>query len=248
MENLVPWSAASGAAPRPAIQAEPGLGPAPPAVDPVVLGLSPARADILDRLVAAGAAGLAVAEAARQTGLHENTVREHLDALVRAELAERVRAVLRGRGRPAWRYTARPDCTLGNRAREYAALAAALATQIVRTSPEPGPAAVRAGEDWGRGLAAGRPPAGGGAAGARTRVVELLDTLGFAPRPDAANRTVWLTRCPLLEVARRYPEVVCAVHLGIARGILTAEGAGPDGTTLLPFAEPGACRLGLAAG
>jgi predicted ArsR family transcriptional regulator len=248
VETLASRRAASRPAPDPAIPAEPGLGPAPAAISPAALGLSPTRADILGRLLAAGPAGVGVAEVARQTGLHENTVREHLDALVHEALADRARGVVRGRGRPAWRYTARPDRTLGSGAREYAGLAAALAAQLAR-SPKPGPGAVRAGEAWGRELAAGdNPAAGSGRGRARRRVVELLDTLGFAPRADATNRSVRLTRCPLLEVARRHPEVVCAVHLGIARGILAAEGARPDGTVLLPFAEPGACRLGLATG
>lgn len=53
----------------------------------------------------------------------------------------------------------------------------------------------------------------------------MLDEVGFAPQADARSSVVRLTRCPLLEEAHRYPDV--------------------DGTELLPFAEPGACRLHL---
>ncbi|MDP2774020.1 MAG: hypothetical protein Q8O61_10740, partial [Nocardioides sp.] len=79
---------------------------------------------------------------------------------------------------------------------------------------------------------------------ARAEVVTLLDDLGFAPEV-ATDRPadVRLTRCPLLEAAHRHPDVVCAVHLGIVRGALSALGADAEGTRLLPFAEPGACRL-----
>jgi predicted ArsR family transcriptional regulator len=76
-------------------------------------------------------------------------------------------------------------------------------------------------------------------------VVSLLDAVGFAPQPDARSSTVRLTRCPLLEAAHKHPDVVCGVHLGLARGALEEYGADPDGTELLPFAEPGACRLHL---
>ncbi|MFE4464666.1 helix-turn-helix transcriptional regulator [Oerskovia sp. NPDC056781] len=80
---------------------------------------------------------------------------------------------------------------------------------------------------------------------ARHEVVSLLDRLGFAPRADDDAASVALTRCPLLEAAYRNPEVVCAVHLGLAQGALERLGAPREGTSLLPFAEPGACRLHL---
>lgn len=76
----------------------------------------------------------------------------------------------------------------------------------------------------------------------------MLDDLGFTPEvvPERPAE-IRLTRCPLLEAAHRHPEVVCAVHLGIVRGALTEYGADPAGSALVPFAEPGACRLVLPA-
>ncbi|MGW6006942.1 helix-turn-helix transcriptional regulator [Oerskovia enterophila] len=85
------------------------------------------------------------------------------------------------------------------------------------------------------------------ASAARHEVVDLLDRLGFAPQADDDAASVALTRCPLLEAAYRNPEVVCAVHLGLAQGALERLGAPREGTSLLPFAEPGACRLHLRA-
>ena len=41
------------------------------------------------------------------------------------------------------------------------------------------------------------------------------------------------------------PEVVCSVHLGIVRGALDTWGTTSDETSLVPFAEPGACLLHL---
>jgi predicted ArsR family transcriptional regulator len=75
--------------------------------------------------------------------------------------------------------------------------------------------------------------------------VAVLDELGFAPEGDRDNAVVRLTRCPLLDTARRFPDVVCAVHLGIVQGALEEYDADPGSAELYPFSEPGACRLHL---
>src|SRR3546814_19925983 len=54
--------------------------------------------------------------------------------------------------------------------------------------------------------------------------------------------TVRLTRCPLLETAKEFPDVVCGVHLGIVRGALEEYGGDSERTDLFAFSEPGACR------
>ena len=54
-----------------------------------------------------------------------------------------------------------------------------------------------------------------------------------------------LTTCPFLDAAKRHPEVVCQIHLGIVRGALNRLGADADVAALQAFAEPGACLLGL---
>lgn len=182
----------------------------------------------------------------KASGLHANTVREHLDALTRQGLVRRQRARPDGRGRPAWLYQT-TGAAEGAGDSEYARLATALAAVIHRTSDSPQRDARAAGSEWGQELARDRGAAGGGAgaAAARREVVSLLDDLGFAPDPDQADRVVRLTRCPLLEAAHRYPDVVCAVHLGLVVGALEEFGADAAGTDLRPFAEPGACRLEL---
>lgn len=177
------------------------------------------------------------------TGRHENTVREHLDRLVRQGLVARTRAEPAGRGRPAWLYAATGAEPWVD---EYAGLAAALAAAIARSSRTPRADAIAAGEDWGHDLARRRGAAPATPAQARARVVELLDDLGFETRHDPTDPgTVRLTRCPLLQAARDHAEVVCGVHLGIVRGALAEHGADPGGSELVPFAEPGACLLRL---
>lgn len=85
--------------------------------------LSASRADLLETL--RGQPELVSIKALIDaTGLHRNTVREHMDALVHDGLVERHRAPAEGRGRPAWLYAATfgPQATVGN---EYAGLATA---------------------------------------------------------------------------------------------------------------------------
>lgn len=146
-------------------------------------------------------------------------------------------------------------------AREYAGLASALAAQIARTSRHPRADAIAAGRRWGRDLVRRSPAAATptttlapaaakalSAVSARRTVVALLEELGFAPGADSRAGVVKLRRCPLLEAAHEHPEVVCGVHLGVARGALEELGTVPElieSTALQPFSEPRACRLDL---
>lgn len=202
--------------------------------------LSTARTAIVD-LLRDQPEPLTLSSLVAATGLHENTLREHLAALVRRGLVRRHRAEPVGRGRPAWLY----ELTDEEPARsEYAGLASALAATIARTHDNPGRAAAAAGEEWGRDLVRDRGAATLSPSAARDQVLRLLNDLNFAPEPAPERpEEVRLTRCPLLEAAHRHPEVVCAVHLGIVRGALAEYGADPTGSELVPFAEPGACRL-----
>jgi predicted ArsR family transcriptional regulator len=217
----------------------PALGPA--TVRGSGPGLSGPRGAVLERLQRSRQP-VTVAGLAADMGVHLNTVREHLEALVARGLATRERAAAKGRGRPAWRYAAADDHPEPDpRVRDYAGLAAALAGHLARTSRNPNGDGLAAGWAWGQSLVSGRPPG----ASPRHEVVELLEELGFAPEADDAAITVALRRCPLLDAARQYPQVVCQVHLGIVRGALEHHGGDPEPTELLPFAEPGACRLHL---
>lgn len=202
--------------------------------------LSPARTAVLAKLQHQPEP-VTLAALLRVTGLHENTVREHLDGLEHSGLVRRHRAEPAGRGRPAWLYEATDTDGSVN---EYAGLAAVLARTIARTSEQPAQAAAIAGEEWGHELAQARGAVPSTAIAARQQVLALLDDLGFECESDeAAPEEVRLTRCPLLEAAYRHTEVVCAVHLGLVRGVLEAHGSDASGARLVPFSEPDACRL-----
>lgn len=72
-----------------------------------------------------------------------------------------------------------------------------------------------------------------------------FDDLGFEPEGDAERLEVHLRRCPFLDLARERPEVVCSVHLGLARGVLEQEGGPLSAEWLEPFVEPQHCVLHL---
>ena len=239
--------------------ARPGYGPLPTApVRHRQTHLSTARAGILDVLIDQPEP-CTVGALSALTRQHPNTIREHLDGLVDERLAARTRASAHGRGRPAWLYSAATDVGSDQGANDYAGLASALAAQIARTSRQPRADAVEAGRAWGRdlvrrsSLGVGEGPVvqaamAPSATAARREVVALLEELGFAPSPDARAAVVKLRRCPLLEAAHQYPEVVCGAHLGLVRGALEELGSDPDRTertALQSFSEPGACRLDL---
>ena len=224
-------------------------GPRPVRHDEALPGLSPARARVLEFLQSQ--AGPVGAEAvATAFGQHVNTVRAHLDALVGDGLALRHRQGTSGRGRPAWYYRANPQQPEPDaRVREHGALAGALAAHLIRTSPSPADEARVAGVEWGRQIARDRGTTTAvpthRTTSARAAVLDILADLGFSPLESPADATVRLRRCPLLDVARRYPEVVCQVHRGLIGGALIDLGSDDAGVDLLPFAEPDACRLVL---
>lgn len=222
------------------------MGPAP-VRSPGERALSPARAKVLEWLQEQPDP-ITVDQAAEALALHSNTAREHLAGLTASGLAVPGTPLPAGRGRPAKRYLAAPQLQEPDRrVRDYAGLAAALAGQLAMTSTDAIGDARRAGQAWGRALAAASAdaPSGSSAPAARRAVVDMLAELGYDPAPDARCTSAALRRCPLLDVARQYPRVVCEVHLGMVRGMLASLGGDPSRAHLHPFAEPGACRLTL---
>lgn len=206
--------------------------------------LHSASRERLLRLLEAQRGPTSLAALVRVTGLHENTVRGHLEALHRDGFVTRRRAEASGRGRPAWLWQAeRRDASS-----PYAPLAGVLAATLLRTSADPVDDAHEAGRLWGRELVAARTEvadanAAPDVAAARGAVVDLMREQGFTPEPLDDHETVLLRRCPLIEAASRHPEVVCAVHLGMVDGALQSLGVRDAVTTLDPFTGPSECTL-----
>jgi len=186
-----------------------------------------------------------------RVGLHENTVRGHLDALLNDGFVTRTPADPDGRGRPGWLWSATAPAEQSAGAIEYQGLASALARTIATTAPDPAATARETGRTWGASLTATQAvrPAAPDTPPQR-RVVQILDDLGFAPAEttvpaDTSSQLLELHRCPILEAATSFPEVVCNVHMGLISGILEADGVDSQGSYLEPFAAPGVCLLHL---
>ena len=194
---------------------------------------------------------LGVVEVAEHVGLHQNTVRSHLDLLVESGYAVRRSEAPRGPGRPRVVYeaTAAPEGE-----RNYRLLAEVLAQHLITTSERPGEAAMNAGRSWfaatghrqhdGDPAGTAAPPVSEEAAIAA--VLRLLGDSGFAPELSPDGTAINLHRCPFRELAESHPDVVCGAHLGIIQGALADLGGVVSATRLLPFVTPGLCVTTLS--
>lgn len=204
--------------------------------------LGQSRARVLDLLRDAGSP-LGVQEIADRTGLHANTARFHLDALVDAGLAGREPRARAAPGRPSMAYRAVDGGGVTGR-RHYRLLAEMLTSLIAGVMPDPGEAAAEAGREWGRYLTEEPAPFQKVDAGeAVRRLTATLEEIGFAPEAaaDGTQYRLGLRQCPFREVAENHQDVVCALHLGLMQGALARMRAPVTADRLQPFAEPGLC-------
>ena len=209
--------------------------------------LGTSRARVLD-LLRASTGPLGVQEIASQAGLHPNTARFHLDALVQTGLASRERQRREGMGRPSMAYSATGEDGAGGR-RRYRLLAEMLTGMIAAVMPQPGEAAVEAGREWGRYLTGPLPPYERlDPREAIERLRATLEDIGFAPEltADGSRYRVLLRQCPFREVAERHQDVVCALHLGLMQGALAQMRTPVTAGRLQPFAEAWGCTAELA--
>ncbi len=181
---------------------------------------------------------MTVAELATQLRVHPNTVRFHLEALLRSHRVESVSSPPRGPGRPARRVRAvagmNPDGP-----RHYRGLAEAL-TRALATAPDGPEQARQVGLAWGARVAVASPTNGS----PMTRLVEMLTELGFAPESDTATH-LDLGHCPFLELASAAPDIICSLHLGLMQGALDVLSGHQHVTRLEPFVAPDRCRAHL---
>ncbi|MEU6665737.1 helix-turn-helix domain-containing protein [Streptomyces sp. NPDC046727] len=213
---------------------------------------SPRRREVLDALRAAPSP-LGVAEAAERMGLHPNTVRFHLDALVADGLVERRAEAPSGPGRPRTVYSVRPGMDRGG-LRDYRLLARMLLSRWAAADPAEARAEAReTGRAWGRFLVDPLPPYEPATPERSVAgLLALLDGLGFEPRPEGAGEPgrpperIRLRHCPFLELAEEQGTLVCSLHLGLIQGALAKLGAPLTATELEPFATPDSCVAHLA--
>jgi predicted ArsR family transcriptional regulator len=209
--------------------------------------LGQSRAHVLDLLRAAGSPA-GVRDIAEQAGLHPNTARFHLDALVDAGLAARAPKERTTPGRPSMAYRAVAGGEPMGR-RRYRLLAEMLTSLIAGMLPKPGEAAEEAGREWGRYLTEPPPPYQRLDAGeAVGRLTATMAEIGFAPEAvtDGTQYQLRLRQCPFREVAENHHDVVCQLHLGLMQGALAQMRAPVTADRLQPFAEPSLCIAYLA--
>jgi predicted ArsR family transcriptional regulator len=185
---------------------------------------------------------MAIIAIAEHLSIHPNTVRFHLDALVADGRAELVDPVEKRPGRPPLLYRAARGMDPGG-TRHYRLLAEIL-TVALAGERDAAAKAREAGRVWARRLTRPtRTPAS--AKMSITKLVDLLDDLGFAPERSASDDQVGLRHCPFLELAEGSAAVVCPVHLGLMQGALETWRAPVTVDRLEPFAQPDLCLAHL---
>jgi predicted ArsR family transcriptional regulator len=191
---------------------------------------------------------LGASEIAAQVGIHPNTARFHLGALMAEGVIERTVEEPCGPGRPRVVYRARPGMARGGE-RRYQLLAEILLGCFPGTAS--GHTAADAGHAWGEHVIGRAAPFQQvSQAEAVSRVLVLLDELAFAPETlatgDDLPARVRLRHCPFLELAEHHRDIICPLHLGLIQGAFAGLASPVTATELIPFAEPDACVVHLA--
>ncbi len=180
--------------------------------------------------------------------VHPNTVRFHLDGLVRDGRVERVAPDHRRPGRPPLLFRAVRQMDRGGE-RRYELLAEILTLGLGDDERDSGAKALAAGRAWGQRLESNSARTGrAGAQESIDHLVGLLDDLGFAPehRQSDGQHQIGLRHCPFLELAEMRRSVVCPVHLGIMQGAMQTADAPVTVDRLEAFVEPDLCMAHLS--
>lgn len=173
----------------------------------------PTRYAVFSHLAAAGEP-LGVAELTEHFGLNHNAIRQHLARLVEAGLVEESTAPSSGRGRP--RHTYRIAPAVGSRwgpLGPYERLAVLLA-EALRTGQTPIEVGRRAVAESMSELPEGADPL--------AVVTEAMALNGFVPDVHRSGDDVEMVlhACPFEAAAVANPEIICAVHRGMAEGVV----------------------------
>ena len=202
------------------------------------------RVQLLDAL-RASPTPMAIAELAAMCELHVTTVRFHLDALTSAGFVSAEPERNPARGRPRQLYRALAPLGPGHADSGYQLLARVLATHWASSEDDDpaGRAAEAAGRAWALEDLTDTRGTPRSIEDAATTITTLFAEMGFDPELQSApeEMRIRLHACPFESVARQSPNVVCALHLGLLRGVLTRLEAPETDTRLVPWETPQAC-------
>ncbi|MDT4934449.1 MAG: hypothetical protein QOK11_2341 [Pseudonocardiales bacterium] len=184
---------------------------------------------------------------AERLAVHPNTVRFHLDGLVAAGRVELLAGDIAGPGRPANVYRARREMDRNGRT-NYRLLARIMTSRLAAAERHPAKAATELGRSWGPSLIDGPPSGATSRAAPLTRLTALLEDLGFQPERIRAARAkqIRLRHCPFLDLVDEHADIVCALHLGLMQGALSALNAQVTVDQLDRFVEPDLCVAHIA--
>lgn len=209
------------------------------------------RVRILE-LVRGASTPLDVRQLAARSGLHPNTVRFHLKVLIDAGLARGEPDPRGNSGRPRLVYSAITAGPVHRHTNGYLLLADILAGYLAANSTIRTGLAEEAGREFARRhrLPDQRSPdattgesTGPAPGDAVHRSVAMFTELGFEPelRQDGSHRRILLHACPFHAVARKHPDVICALHLGLLKQTLADLDAPSEVIRLEPFVTPQLC-------
>lgn len=184
------------------------------------------RLRVMDAVLASPGVGLA--ELAERTGLHENTLRDHVRVLEAEGLILASTAHRGTRGRPPTVYhpvRGEHRSAVAERRIEAAKRHGDLLRRVV---PEADAADLE-------------PPA----QHQLDALYEHLDDVGLSPEVDERSLAIDLVPCPFHSLVAQNRDVVCHVHEELIRVVLEQAGGPVELDRLLPYVTEHACRVEL---
>lgn len=216
---------------------------------------SPAQRAMLETLTIIGQSAT-ISEIAKQAGLHNNSARETLDALVETGLVSKSVDAPKGRGRPAWRYEITAPDIVNGFERQISDLLVAAARTIMVASNDPDKHASEMGRQWGQQFL----ESGGFNSLPETPMRELerldpelyashvrvfLSTQGFQASPGEDASKIELRSCPFLVEDQSLQKLICTIHASMFAHVVGTLSNGSVRTELYPFVKDGACQVVL---
>jgi len=153
-----------------------------------------------------------IAELSDETGLHANTVREHLQRLEEEGCVVRATEKRTTRGRPRVLFSAVIGADASSPVTERRVRDAAARGDLMRRILPDARESTEGLED--------------AAVHQLDAIIDHLDEAGFSPAFDGSALTLDVTPCVHQSVQADHRETLCAVHLGIMQGVL-AQAGGP---------------------
>jgi len=186
---------------------------------------------------------LPVEVVAENIGVHVNTARFHLEALVEAGLATREAEVRSQPGRRRVLYAGAQTFQRPQPTEDYRLLTIILTAAIAAHYPDTGGRMYEVGKEWGHYLTSRPAPYEVlTETDIENRLLDKFESLWFSPEFESEPEPqVRVRNCPFTESARRSPDVVCQLHCGIINGALEEMGSRRQIVTMDVCLEPDLC-------